>query len=82
MNGLSGAASAIAIIDISTKIASLCSRYSIAVTDAGHNIERVQRKVRDIIHILEKIKQLPHSQDETRLSTNHGLFDSLKQFFR
>ena len=58
MDGLSGAASVIAVIDISAKIASLCYQYSVAVKDAKNDIARVQRKVSDITHILEKIKQL------------------------
>lgn len=77
MDGLSGAASVIAVIDISAKIASLCLQYSKAVKDAKDDIERVQRKVGDIAHILEQIKQLLDSQDKTRLSTTQGLFSSL-----
>lgn len=77
MDGLSGAASVIAVIDISAKIFSLCSEYFEAVKDAKDDIERVQRKVGDIAHILEQIKQLLDSQDKTRLSTTQGLFSSL-----
>lgn len=79
MDGLSAAASVIAIVDISAKIASLCYQYSVAVKDAKNDIERVQRKVSDITHIMEKIEQLLDSQDKTRLSTTQGLFSSLKQ---
>ncbi|KAJ6199980.1 hypothetical protein J3E72DRAFT_238599 [Bipolaris maydis] len=79
MDGLSGAASVIAVIDISAKIVSLCYQYSVAIKDARDNIERVRRKVSDITHILEKIKQLLDSQDKTRLSTTQGLFSSLEQ---
>jgi hypothetical protein len=79
MDGLSGAASVIAVIDISAKIASLCYQYSMAVRDAKDDIERVQRKLSDITHILEQIKQLLDSQDKTRLPTTRGLFSSLAQ---
>jgi hypothetical protein len=79
MDGLSGAASVIAVIDISAKIGSLCFQYSMAVKDAKNDIERVQRKVGDITHILETIKQLLDNQDKTRLSTTQGLFDWLRQ---
>ncbi|USP75100.1 WD40 repeat protein [Curvularia clavata] len=79
MDGLSGAASVIAVVDISTKIVSLCFQYSTAVKDAKGDIERVQRKVSDIAQILEKIKQLLDSQDKARLSTTQGLFSSLEQ---
>ncbi|KAF2627243.1 vegetative incompatibility protein HET-E-1 [Macroventuria anomochaeta] len=79
MDGLSGAASVIAVIDISAKIASLCYQYSVAVKDAKDDIERVRRRVSDMTHILEKIKQLLDSQDKTRLSTTQDLFSSLEQ---
>jgi hypothetical protein len=82
MDGLSGAASVIAVIDMSAKIASLCFQYSIAVKDAKDDIERVQREVGDITQILEKIKQVLDRQGKTRLSTTHGLFDSLSQCLR
>jgi hypothetical protein len=79
MDGLSGAASVIAVIDISAKITSICYQYSVAVKEAKDDIERVQRKVSDITHILEKLRQLLDSQDKTRLSSTHGLLDSLRQ---
>jgi hypothetical protein len=77
MDGLSVAASVIAVIEVSAKIVSLCLQYSKAVKGAKDDIERVQRKVGDITHILEQIKQLLDSQDKTRLSTTQGLFSSL-----
>lgn len=50
-----------------------------AVKDAKGDIERVQRKVSDINHVLKKIKQLLDSQDKTRLSATQGLLDSVEQ---
>ncbi|KAH0533919.1 hypothetical protein FGG08_007466, partial [Glutinoglossum americanum] len=82
MDGLSGAASVIAVIDISAKILSLCFQYSVAVKDAKKDIERIQRKVTDIKAVLEKIKQLLDGRDRARLSTTHELSDSLKECFR
>jgi hypothetical protein len=82
MDGLSGAASVIAVIDISAKITSICYQYSIAVKEAKDDIKRVQRKVRDITHILKKLKLLLDSQDKTRLSSTHRLLESLSQCLR
>jgi flagellin-specific chaperone FliS len=82
MDGLSGAASVIAVIDISAKITSICYQYSTAVKNARDDIERVQRKVSDITQILEKLKQLLDSQDKTRLSSTYSLLDSLSQCSR
>jgi hypothetical protein len=79
MDGLSGAASVIAVIDISAKLTSICYQYSIAVKEAKDDIKRVQRKFSDITHILEKLKEFLDTQDKTRLSSTHGLLDSLSQ---
>lgn len=82
MDGLSGVASVIAVIDISAKITSICYQYSIAVKEAKDDIERVQRKFNDITHILEKLGQLLDSQDKKRLNTTHSLSNSLSQYLR
>jgi hypothetical protein len=79
MDGLSGAASVIAVIDLSAKITALCFQYSIAVKDAKNDIERIQKKVGDIKHILESIKKLLDGPHKAQLSTTHGVFKSLKQ---
>ena len=79
MDGLSGAASVIAVVNISAKIVSFCYQYSVAVKDAKDDIERVRRKVSDIAQILEKIKQLLNNQDKTQLSTTQGLSRTLEQ---
>ncbi|KAF2177552.1 vegetative incompatibility protein HET-E-1 [Zopfia rhizophila CBS 207.26] len=82
MDGFSGAASVIAVVDISAKITSLCFQYSVSVKDAKTNIERLQMKVTNIKSVLEKIKQLLDGRHKARLSTTHELSDSLKQCFR
>ena len=73
MDGLSGAASVIAVVDISAKVASLCFQYSVAVKDAKRDIGRLQKKVTDIKNVLEKLRQLLDEQDESRLSTTRTL---------
>jgi hypothetical protein len=55
MDSLSGAASVIAIVNISAKVALMCFQYSVAVKDAKANIERLYRKVTDINNVLEKL---------------------------
>jgi hypothetical protein len=82
MDGLSGAASVIAVIDMSTKITALCFQYSIAVKNAKNDIERIEKKVGDIKRVLESIKELLDGPHKARLSTTHGLFKSLKQCLR
>jgi hypothetical protein len=58
MNGLSGAAIVIAIIDICVKIVLLCSQNSRAVKDANIDIKRVHKRLSDIAHILDQIEQI------------------------
>lgn len=82
MDGLSGAASVIAVIDLSAKIATLCFQYSLAVKDAKEDIERLQRKVSDIKKILGEVRQLLDEQDKTLLSATYKLSDSLKRCFQ
>jgi hypothetical protein len=89
MDGLSGAASVIAVIDISAKIGSLCFQYSKAVKEAKDgikrvqrkvgDIERVQRKVDDIERIQKHIKKLLEGRHKARFSTTNRLFNSLSQ---
>jgi hypothetical protein len=82
MDGLSGAASVIAVIDMSAKITALCFQYSIAVKDAKNDIERIKKKVGDVKRVLEGIKELLDGPHQARLSTTHGLFLSLEQCLR
>ena len=81
MDGLSGAASVIAVIDLSAKIASLCFQYSVAVKNARKDIKRLQRKVSDIKDVLGEVKQLLDGRDKTLLSATHKLSESLKECF-
>ncbi|KAF2194571.1 vegetative incompatibility protein HET-E-1, partial [Zopfia rhizophila CBS 207.26] len=82
MDGLSGAASVITVIDISTKIVSLCYQYSSEVKKAKIDIELIQRKVTDIKKLLERIKQLLDGPNGPRLPVTHELCDSLLKCLR
>jgi hypothetical protein len=82
MDGLSGAASVIAVIDMSAKIASLCFQYTMAVKDAKNDVERIKKKVGDVKRVLEGVKKLLDGPRKARLSTTHDLFMSLEQCLR
>lgn len=77
MEGISGAASVIAVIEISAKITSLCIQYSVAVKNAKKDIQHLQRKVSDIKDVLEEVKRLLNGRDKSLLSATHKLSDSL-----
>jgi septal ring factor EnvC (AmiA/AmiB activator) len=77
MDGLSGAASVIAVVGLTAKIATLCFQYANAVKDAKSDIERLKKAVADIKHVLESVAQLLDKQDKSQLSTSHQLLESL-----
>lgn len=81
MEGLGGAASIIAIIDLSAKVASLCYRYSVDVKDAKVDIERLQREVNRIKNVLKDVQQLLNGPGKDRLSTSQKLYHSLNGCF-
>lgn len=82
MDGLSGAASIIAVIDLSAKITSLCFQYSIEVKNAKKDIERLQKKVSNIKDIFGQVEQLLDGQNKMQLSATHNLSDTLKECLR
>jgi hypothetical protein len=67
-----GAASVIAVIDITAKIASLCFQYTMAVKDAKNNVKHIKKKVGDVKRVLEGVKKLLdglHKADSLLLTT-------------
>lgn len=78
MEGLGGAASVIAVIDISAKVISLCYRYLHEVQGARKDIERLQAEVSSLNVVLEDAQQLLDGPDGSRLSTSKKLYQSLK----
>lgn len=81
MDGLSGAASVAALIDLSAKVASLFFQYSVAVKNAKRDIERLEKKVCNINDVLREVKELLNGRDKTLLSATYKLSDSLKECF-
>ena len=79
MDGLSGAASIIAVIDVSAKIISLCFQYSTAVRNSRKDIGRLQKKVSNIKDVFGQVEQLLDGRNKTLLLANHRLSDSLRE---
>ncbi|KAI9763398.1 MAG: hypothetical protein M1839_006453 [Geoglossum umbratile] len=78
MDGLSGVASVIAVVDLSAKIVSRCFQYSVVVKNAKKDIESLQGEVSRIGDVLERAKKLLEGPKEMRLLTFQKLSDSLK----
>ncbi|KAL5372028.1 hypothetical protein DPSP01_013821 [Paraphaeosphaeria sporulosa] len=79
MDGLSGAASVIAVVDISAKVASLCLQYSTEVKRAKGDIERLHQKVDDTKGVLEKLQQLLDKRSKSQLPTTNTLLAPLQR---
>ncbi|KAH8723786.1 hypothetical protein GQ44DRAFT_773663 [Phaeosphaeriaceae sp. PMI808] len=82
MGSLPSAAAVINLIEIIARIRFLCSQYDIRVKDAKDDIERVQRKVTDITHVLEQIQQFLDRQKETHTSTSRSQISLSSLFYQ
>lgn len=63
MDPLGGAASFIAVVDITAKVVTLCSKYYSTVMNAKGNIESLQSELRSLQHVLNQVQAL---SDETQ----------------
>ncbi|KAK6082585.1 hypothetical protein SCUP515_02340 [Seiridium cupressi] len=77
MEGLGGAASVIAVIDLSFQVISLCSRYFTEVGKAKADIERLQKQLNRLQVTLEETRQLLERPNGSRLQTSQHLIDGL-----
>jgi hypothetical protein len=70
MDGLSAAASVIAVTQISQSVASLCSQYFTAVKNAKPDIGRLQGEVGRLNTVLEGAQQIFEGPNGARLQTS------------
>lgn len=77
MDGLSVAASVIAVVDVSVKIITLCSQYSKAVANASADIYRLETMVKGLKTTLDHAEALIKAPQGASLSTSHDLQDQL-----
>ncbi|KAL5325365.1 hypothetical protein ACEPPN_006490 [Leptodophora sp. 'Broadleaf-Isolate-01'] len=75
MDGLSGAASIIAVIDISAKIFELCQTYVSAVKEARKDIQRLRDGVTSLQDVLTDVRDLAEDSSSSRRS----IFSRLSQ---
>lgn len=81
MDGLSVAASVIAVVDASVKVASLCSQYYKSVKKAKEDIARLQETVENLQTALEDIKKLLEGQYASKLETSQKVKNALNNCF-
>ena len=77
MEAVGSAASIIAVIDLSAKVASLCFQYCSAVKNAPSDVERLQGELERLKTTLQGAQQLLESPNGKRLQTSQGLWDGL-----
>ena len=68
MDGLSAAASVIAVVQISAEVNSLCQKYLVGVKHARNDIERLSTEVRALREILKRLEELVNSSSVMKLS--------------
>lgn len=81
MEGLGVAASVVAVVDLSAKIATLCVQYSIAVKHAKADIERLGGEVNGLTDLLRSVDGLLEKPDNNQLLNSQKLSDAVKDCF-
>ena len=77
MDGVGSAASVVAVIDLSAKVASLCFQYLNEVKNAKSDIERLRGELDSLKIVLEDARRLLPFSNGTRLQTSQRLRDGL-----
>jgi len=77
MDGLSVAASVFAVVDMSTKVASLLFQYSKDVWNAKEAIARLQQEVSNLKDTTESVQKLLKGPNGTRLKSSQKLLVAL-----
>jgi hypothetical protein len=77
MAELGVAASAIAVIDLSAKVASLCFHYSIAVKGARHDITRLQNEVKNLENVVGDVQHLVEGHDGAKFPVSEKVLNAI-----
>ena len=79
MDGVSAAASLVALIEISVKVVSLCAEYYAAVKHAKTDIDRFCSELKAFIKVLENLEKLARDRGSTKLLTSQSLNEDFQQ---
>jgi hypothetical protein len=77
MEGLGVAASVIAVVDLSAKVAQWCIQYSREVKDAKDDILRMHKEVQNLGNVASDVQHLITRPDRAELSTSEKLRDAI-----
>ena len=79
MDGVSAAASAVALVETSLKVASLCAEYCSHVKNAKKDADQLCLEIRAFISVLQNLDKLARSPRATRLFASRSLSDDIQQ---
>ena len=77
MDGVSAAASVVALVEISAKVVSLCAEYYSHVKNAKKDIDRFRLEVEALIKVLRNLHQLAQKPGAAKLFTSNTLDESI-----
>jgi len=81
MDGISSAASIIAVIQLTGSIVKICGSYIQEVKVARREIISFQQQVAELAEIFEKLSELPQKHNGTKLATSQRLVNDTTQCF-
>ena len=79
MDGLSAAASVIAVIQISAEVFSLCERYYKGVKKAKSDVERLLSEITSFQHVLESLRTVADGPKASKVFATRTVLESVKQ---
>lgn len=79
MDGVSAAASVVALVEISLKVLSLTVEYSAKVKTAKEDIARFRIELEAFIKVLQNLQELARSPEATKLVALKALAKSIRQ---
>jgi hypothetical protein len=79
MDGLSGVASVIAVIQLTGSIVEICGGYISKVKNAKQDILHLQEEIRALTGVLVALNELLQGPGGTELTTSRSLFDNVSK---
>lgn len=79
MDGVSAAASILALVEMSVKVLSLTAEYSVQVKSAKKDIDRFHLELEAFIKVLRSLHKLAQNTEATKLGTFRSLTESIQQ---
>ncbi|KAJ6084355.1 hypothetical protein N7486_011155 [Penicillium sp. IBT 16267x] len=77
MDGLSGAASIIAVLQVAGGIIKICGKYLHHVKNASQDIQRFQDKIAALRHALQSLDELTYGSNGRKLTATQDLFNNI-----